>query len=1152
MLASSTKSYSNLSSLVGGTTDARSDIFAKLFLAAAPSSGTSINDTAADIKKPEHTRALDFMKAQNYTTKTQNMGNTEIVHEFTDFIVQIALFHREIDTVSKISDLYANFKKYTGTAANQDMWDNTPARTMGFGTLVANDNLFNLPPANTHLTGNTFFNTFILQSINLKKHTPVPQLTVIGNRFMAAGGMSNRPGQVNLNGLAGVTMSTASDRLLRANFAISNNIQRLLAILLGFSYTKNASQEIIEAVCASTMQAIRTGYTDRGNNNIGVINANAVTAVIIATAVNDLLGLPIQAVPNVSVLIQAINVQAAGACGVFDAAGGGATQQQQDAAYNDIMTPITALANIQAMPGNKDAAIDAIFPANGNAGFPALFLDGVFNAAQQAAQQVAPQTSPTEVFNLLVHLVKQVEANRQQTFVDELKVEISTKMRANINDFMRNQSTVAKITNKEPSEILAELERDNGPAARVLGVTKGTATVAAPPLPAYPNNIGIPNLYDAFADLMSNTLIDAIRAVSAKFTGINTTRATTRPVPVAAPAAAPAPAVPAPAPAVPAPAPALVRSDALDVLWDGIYDKWNTLTTREKGDVNAVLRFQKKTANGPWTDIQDNDMGKQIPLNEYGNYRINLYKGATMTDKCPTFSRVLPKFDTAFFGSRIWYTSTNNGIQSFDITNMAAGVGQHLGFDVSTTNNIQENIFRLLYCAVFRQDPVLIQLVPGVTLASFQTQWQKNLNKPFSINVSKFIRRRLFEIKKNKGVSQQQNTTLINMADKNIWLRNANGKLVRKDPNGVEVEYGNNAAGDSILEGANKCYTTLLNTQAQECDKYMSECLLSGDPKDVQECLNFWKRQDFYTVAKEEINKMHPLIALKTLTKFGFKQVRTTVNGRPLLQVQGREDWIKSTLSEHTKTLTGATGEDLVKIITDNSKLLDYLQLLSEYVNGNPAILNKGYVAPTQTVQGTFVQTDVGKKLFPEIASTPKSARFALGSYARNNYRKIKQPSSLSPFSSSGLKMHPAFLQQGGTSEIPPPGYIGKRLKELLNSAFYELENNKKIVVSDKSNIMNMIDTLLAIEDELEKTYIYIDAVANTKDLFGDQYPEVKTLKEVEILYSHITQNESKQKDLATLLTQALEKLSQTNINMSYNSTVVSGDMEPLNNDVFN
>src|SRR5205823_1316578 len=126
-----------------------------------------------------------------------------------------------------------------------------------------------------------------------------------------------------------------------------------------------------------------------------------------------------------------------------------------------------------------------------------------------------------------------------------------------------------------------------------------------------------------------------------------------------------------------------------------------------------------------------------------------------------------------------------------------------------------------------------------------------------------------------------------------------------------------------------------------ECVDYIFECILDEDPSSFAKCLQKFKRQGFFKVAKADISNLHPVLALRILQKFGFHkhQIYDDQAGAQIWKVEDVDHWIEHYLA---KKFPSAEIQKMIKD-NDNYYLLSYIDLISQYVNANPGILNKGY-----------------------------------------------------------------------------------------------------------------------------------------------------------------------------------------------------------------
>ena len=434
-----------------------------------------------------------------------------------------------------------------------------------------------------------------------------------------------------------------------------------------------------------------------------------------------------------------------------------------------------------------------------------------------------------------------------------------------------------------------------------------------------------------------------------------------------------------------------------------------------------------------------------------------------------------------------------------------------------------EDYLKELYCNVFKNDAgVLIAM--GIN--GLPTVWTKKTNAIFNINIDRLIRRRLYRLQQllsGKSQVEVSKGPFISLADKNIWYRTPDGRLYTNTDKG-QVFYDEESVENArVLTSNFKCYSTLLQGTQDECKKYMYQCLLNADPNDINECLQYWNRKDFYTVSVNEIKSMHPLVALRTLQKFGFREHDMYDNecGRKLRKVETKEHWVKNYMSTKFTGKVDNAGRKVEDIVTQNDKLLDYLQLLVEYVNANPAILNKDYSGKTTESQGIVNTSDLAQRLGLRMQILPSGSYKGLSDYTRlknmvssyhnqsrmgmrQGFPQYTGPVYNSPYATQQLGVG-LPIQMGGYELPPMESYDQKRktiatgpdlLFGLIKSIIDRLDQQGKTLdQKDRDALTMKVDTLKGVENELFKTEIYLDTYKKFQDLFGDRRPESINMK---------------------------------------------------------
>lgn len=224
--------------------------------------------------------------------------------------------------------------------------------------------------------------------------------------------------------------------------------------------------------------------------------------------------------------------------------------------------------------------------------------------------------------------------------------------------------------------------------------------------------------------------------------------------------------------------------------------------------------------------------------------------------------------------------------------------------------------------------------------------------KIFTVKVDKLFRKRLLALKSGerplpgavtefKKTAKGTEETYVDMINGSIWQRDEKGDLYTFEAGTTNKIYEKNYE----LTLGYDCATT--NFAGAECKSYLMDCLLSGDNEGIAQCVAHWKDDANWAVA--DVNAMHPKIAVRTLQRFGFRTRRVVLpDGQQVKLVESVDSWKKNYLE--TKFKDNKEVKDIFQSAT-NKKIAEYLQLVVDHVNKNPAILNPGYKpysAPTK------------------------------------------------------------------------------------------------------------------------------------------------------------------------------------------------------------
>jgi hypothetical protein len=389
--------------------------------------------------------------------------------------------------------------------------------------------------------------------------------------------------------------------------------------------------------------------------------------------------------------------------------------------------------------------------------------------------------------------------------------------------------------------------------------------------------------------------------------------------------------------------------------YEGVYKVWDKLNEKTKRFYEAFIELREFT-NDPnsvdkWSAVTDYN---RVSTGLKSNFRLNLKKwGASST--ITKFEKALPLLPVSKFGS-VWYTDYAGQQQHFNVSGWVASPAVN-----DTFRSIYNKLYNLV--PVAGTDRATIVLNAGTnmyTCPTYKCAVDKYTAQYFRYKIDELIRKRFFVVSKAEtaGIPAQQSTeSYADIITENLWTRNKDG-LLSKIVNGKEVIYeGRDSEGTlADFRKENKCFTTLVPKEGQQCTDYVFKCLI-GEDGDMSGCLEYLKTEDFYKVAKAEIDNVHPYVAYRTLKRFGFRMVTNEITG--LDEVEGTDTYIKFLLQSKF------ASEEVREIIKgDKSKIISYLELLSQYVNKNPKILNKNYTGPDEVPVPTEIKrTELAKRL---------------------------------------------------------------------------------------------------------------------------------------------------------------------------------------------
>lgn len=526
-------------------------------------------------------------------------------------------------------------------------------------------------------------------------------------------------------------------------------------------------------------------------------------------------------------------------------------------------------------------------------------------------------------------------------------------------------------------------------------------------------------------------------------------------------------------------------------LYNNVFARWNTLS-------KEAQTFYKM-----FIDIQDST-GRNLSELEYGVIRnaLNTHQFALKNFGNSTkFAEYLPKSPQGLI-SNVGYTAT------------AATNEVKIAIAMNTTNALKtayENGFGA-------------------------GNWSESIKagkatKYFSINESKFARHLLAEASKaflEEDVHVDKDEHILMYTGKMNYVKWDPTKQTyftqAEDPLSGEkkrIDLGTDSNIENLMNASNDCYTTFVNGSDAQCKTWFNECIMAKDKDQLKKCLASLKGQNFFVVAKQNIETMHPLMALQILRQFGFRKhlVYDSSAGTDLWKVESVNHWQKHHLKKHHST------EEIKAMIEnpDSRHLLGYLDLVSQFVNSSPAILNKNYVGQSDEALGVFTVPEEAQKLKLKTPS-PNPARYVLspmigylinsrtlphsstlvngptvmmGGNKKDIYGGHFMNGVLSPFGTStftpGLSLMRPKIQ--GSADNNTCNIITAHLKNQGHDIMAELFRGLIAGLKAKGKVLDQAssDRLKAklqhyqeIQNELLKTLCYTEEYAKAIDMTGD------------------------------------------------------------------
>lgn len=514
-------------------------------------------------------------------------------------------------------------------------------------------------------------------------------------------------------------------------------------------------------------------------------------------------------------------------------------------------------------------------------------------------------------------------------------------------------------------------------------------------------------------------------------------------------------------------------------LWENVFNKWSSLAPNSQKFYKKHLKFMKDD-----TPLDPEKGG--YDASSASRFRINLIKHSMTSrdDRVPHFIDLIPLYPKDKF-TGIWYTDKN---------------GTHKRLDNSTTTALPDFLRDQYRKAVLNE-----------RMLDFPTEWKPAGDFTFQMDYDRLIRERLYALKNEMKKPSIKPGEIFSLTDRNVWHRDEQGRLYTMDGNEKVYYEKDSPATQKVLNKNYNCYSSFVKASPTDCNMFMSECIMNQNLDDVSKCIQYWKRHDFYTTSKEDISKMHPDMAIAILHRFKFLMTEVTdpLSGKRLNKMMSRDAWIKNVLDSQFDAATQ-------QVIKSNDKLLDYLQLLVEYINASPQILNPGFTGKTEEMIGTPSRSPLAVGLNIPLRKEPLSGysrELYEAELLRNNLASrglmIQTPLSYSsPFSGRQFGFFGQGFQGGGQGlnvseylqNIKEGRCGGSSLIEAgINRLLSDLKSMGQQVDKDMSDsITKKLTELRKLEVELVKTEMYLEEYKRLLYIFNDKDPETITLERIQ------------------------------------------------------
>ena len=479
-----------------------------------------------------------------------------------------------------------------------------------------------------------------------------------------------------------------------------------------------------------------------------------------------------------------------------------------------------------------------------------------------------------------------------------------------------------------------------------------------------------------------------------------------------------------------------------------------------------------------------NEINKEVKdfAKEVGKYHKDINEEANVTEAksaaiIAEYNKVADPKRKALY-NRIFQIEFKSGLISFDQFNASTDAAKN----TATIKIVADGFKKVVGDAV---TDATADAIAGEIITEYEAGYSASGHTPataltiFKVNLANLLLKT-----DTHHVSPAESLIFAESADPEVWVRDGNN-LVHKESGAI-------AGAQNV--GNDACAGTKVDGNKGDCTKYVSECLMG---QNIDACKDYFASADFYNNTWEEIKNMDPMVAVKMLRKFGFKEVSNYDADKKMniVTIEPVGKWI-SGLPSIANTAT-------VNAISSNQQLRQYLDWVRQLVNNNPAILNPGYRGGMDNDShdpDRFVYTGFAKMGIKARRPVRNSCYRDIDALANAiDQHNITLGIRLNAPIVGGIV--PARVMIGGGSlatisqaetSVAQLRSNRRQTSEILSKTFEYLTGklqafNKDISPKDKSKINELINDLAKKEEKLYDVIDFVEKYALLVDVFGEK-----------------------------------------------------------------